>query len=316
MLKHAVLKNWHPMVGADRHVPWPPGSPAPAPAPVFYVAFSVMWGLSVVASYAKDVSSNYHGLTMLKVTDIGPMIPHVGPPSVLMALEIPLSSSKSYFGSSRYVSQGKPIAVALLLALNPNLNCGTPLPTPTGCAIGLTTHWVDMSWGDILSGLLQMCCDIAIMWALSKLGKVGTPAFNFLQRKLYQRFLPGALAAFGAGGDEGLRLAWAGVQAASQAEGKTKLLNWAIVGGVTVVGLLIGSPMGVDAATAGLYGKYSGDHPGVGASKGDHRGGPGDMTGGLLGGMADDSGQALGSYLDGGNPKGYPKDIGSKGVTD
>src|SRR6266540_4294623 len=151
-MKHGVLKHWHPMIGCDWHVPWPPGSPSPAPSAVPYVSFSTMYGWSITASYANDVLSAYWGLTMLKVTDIGPMIPHIGPPSVLMLLEIPLSSSKSYFGSSRYVSKGKPVAAALLWHLNPNLNCGSPVPTPTGCVIAFTTHEVDMTWGDIFSG--------------------------------------------------------------------------------------------------------------------------------------------------------------------
>jgi hypothetical protein len=316
-MKHGVLKNWHPMIGYDRHIPWPPGSPAPAPAPAFYITFSLMNGWGITASMANDVLSNYLGLTMLKVTDIGPMIPHVGPPSTLLLIEIPLSSSKSYFGSSRYQSKGKPVAAGLLFVANPNLNCGTPLPTPTGVVLAITTHRVDMSWGDIFSGLLQMAFDFALMWMLNKIGKVGGPAFNFIQRRVFNRFLPGFVAAaVRDGGDRAIAEAFAGIQAASKTEAYTKAINWAVAGGLAVVGLLIGSPMGVDASTPGLYGSYSSDHPSVGASKGDHRGGPGDVAGGFLSGVGEQGGQALGKYLDGGNPAGYPKDIGSRGVTD
>ena len=320
-MKHGVLKNWHPMIGCDRHIPWPPGSPTPAPAPAPYLTFSDMQGTTITASMANDVLSNYWGYTMLKVTDIGPMIPHIGTPSNLLLIEIPLSASKSYWGSSRYVSKGKPVAASLLFVINPNLNCGTPLPTPSGIVLAITTHRVDMTWGDIFSGFLQMAFDFALMWALSKISKVGSPAFNFIQRRIFARFLPGfAAAAIAEGGDKGLAIAFAGIQAAAKTEGvikaNEKLINWGIAGGLALVGLLIGSPLGVDASTPGLYGKYSGDHPATGASAGDHRGGPGDVAGGFLSGVGEKAGQAVGSYLDGGNPSGYPKEIGPHGVTD
>ena len=38
----AVLKDFHPMIGYDLHIPWPIGSPAPLPAPVPYVAFHLL----------------------------------------------------------------------------------------------------------------------------------------------------------------------------------------------------------------------------------------------------------------------------------
>jgi hypothetical protein len=305
-MKHGVLKHWHPMLGCDRHIPWPPGSPAPSPTPVPYFTISSMMGINVTASMAHDVLSAYLGTTMLKVTDIGPMIPHIGAPSNLLLLEIPLSSSKSYFGSSRYVSKGKPVAVALLFVVNPNLNCGTPVPTPTGCVIAITTHRVDMSWGDIFAGLLQMCCDIAIMWAISKIGlRPGTKLYNSIAGRMVRAFSGKGLNAVE------FVLALDSVIAAATRRG-----NIVTAIAVTLAVFLLGSPMGIDASTPGLYGKYSSDHPNLGADKGDHRGGPGDMAGGFFSGMAEDSGQTVGRYLDGGNPQGYPKDIGPRGITD
>lgn len=187
MPKHGVLKHWHPMMGVDFHIPWPPGAPAAAPSPVPYFTVQIMNGLNITANKANDALSHYKGLTMLKVTDIGPFIGHVGTPSILLAFEIPGSWSKSYFGSSRCKSKGTPVAVALLYIVNLNLNCGTPIPTPTGRVLALTTHFVDMTFGDIISGVLQMAADAAIAAALNKLGsvlcgdllgKAGTLVFN------------------------------------------------------------------------------------------------------------------------------------------
>jgi hypothetical protein len=327
MIPHGVLKHWHPMVGCDWHIPWPPGSPAPAPAAAPYFTAQFMCGWNITAQIADDHLSDHWGLTMLKVTDIGPMIAHIGTPSVLLAIEYPLSSSKSYFGSSRYVSRGKPIAAALFWHLNPNLNCGFPVPTPTGGVIALTTHEVDMSWGDILSGALNMAIDFVIMWALNKcMGKVNSKAFNYIQQKIFKRFLgpleqAAVREAVEHGWDKGIAASYAGVQAAKQfeshmTEAVVAKINWAITGGLTAGGLLFGSPLGVDASTPGTYGSYSEDHPAIGASEGDHRGAPGDWAGGAAGTGSNAAGTAVDNYLGDGNPSGYPKDIGPYGVTD
>ena len=76
---------------------------------------------------------------------------------------------------------------------NPNLNCGYPLPTPTGGVIALTTHEVQMTWGDIVSGALQMGFDFLIMWAMNKMfGKVNSKGYEYFQRFLIlNRFFPG-----------------------------------------------------------------------------------------------------------------------------
>src|SRR5690242_2080065 len=101
-MKHGVLKTFHPMFGVDFHFPWPPGAPSALPTPAPYKTFGTMQGLAVTSTYADDFLSHHWGKTMLKPTDIGPLIVHVGAPSILTPLEILGSSSKSYFGSSRF----------------------------------------------------------------------------------------------------------------------------------------------------------------------------------------------------------------------
>ena len=135
---HAILKHWHPMIGWDFHIPWVPGTPAPAPVPVVYkTGATLSWvaglvGLQGVTKMAKSHVSQGWGFTMLQDTDIGTMIPHIGPPSLLLPLDILFSASKSYFFTTQYKAEGANIAVALAIIVNPNLNCGTPIPTPTG----------------------------------------------------------------------------------------------------------------------------------------------------------------------------------------
>jgi len=296
-VKHGVLKTFHPMIGRDLHIPWPPGSPSPAPSPVPYYTFAPMIGFTgFMSTYASDFYSHYHGLTMLKVTDIGAFIPHIGPPSQMILLDILLSSSKSYFGSSRFKSKNKPIAVSLAFVVNPNLNCGTPVPTPTGCVLCITTHRVDMTWGDIFAGLLQMCCDIAVQWAISKLGlKPGTKMFNAVASRIVRGFQGKGLqgAEFILALDKTIALA-------------TSRGNAVTLIATAVVGFFTGSPMGVDAGGVGLYGKNK---------DGENRSGPIGALGNLVSDTAEDSGQTLGRYLDGGNPNGYPKEFGPGGET-
>jgi hypothetical protein len=65
---------------------------------------------------------------MLRGTDIGPLIPHIGCPSLLTPLDILLSSSASYFGPSSYMVAGAPVAAALIINVNLNLNCNWCCP--------------------------------------------------------------------------------------------------------------------------------------------------------------------------------------------
>ena len=163
---HAVMKCWHPMIGRDLHVVWPPGSRAAnAPGPV--ITYHILLGFGVVCSVAPTHNSMGFGWTMQKGTDIGFLIPHVGPPSLLTPLDMIFSASKSYFGSSRYMAEGKPVACALFGLVNFNLNCGSPFPFSVGFVAALNTHMVSMSIGDILHGFLMFGIEFGLQCALS-----------------------------------------------------------------------------------------------------------------------------------------------------
>ncbi|WP_182867487.1 hypothetical protein [Stieleria mannarensis] len=192
------MKHWHPMMGIDFHIPWPPGSPSPAPSPVPYRTGMVLIGTSMIASYAPTHLSMGYGMSMQQGTDIGFLIPHIGPPSVLLAIEIPLSSSKSYFGVARYPAEGKPICVAMSLMVNMNLNCGTPVPTPTGMVLALNTHMVSMSLADMIYGSVHMLLDFGLQsllqWAGGKAGGLIAARFEMQIAYLTYRFGPQLLS--------------------------------------------------------------------------------------------------------------------------
>ncbi|MDA3960418.1 MAG: hypothetical protein PF961_06485 [Planctomycetota bacterium] len=191
---HGVLKSIHPIVGTDLHIPWPPASPAPAPTPVPYRTATTMLGTAIAAKYDPTTVTCW-GATMVAGTDAGLMIPHVGAPSQTLPLDMLGSASKSHFGSSKYRVAGGKAAVALACVVNPNLDCGTPMPTPTGAALAPTTHFVGMTMGDFQAGLVNMAVDVVLQTACNF---AGTAAGN-MARSAASRLAPNLMAS-GAGG--------------------------------------------------------------------------------------------------------------------
>lgn len=236
------------MIGRDLHIPWPPPSPTPAPSPVPYVTFSTMFGLGFMCTYAPTHMSQGMGFTMNVGTDIGTMIPHVGAPSNLLPIEIPLSSSKSYFGPANTLAGGKPIAAGLLGHTNPNLNCGTPVPVPFGEVIVLNTHYVGMTLGDILGGAAAMLCDWVIQSALQYVGGKASGAIaSRIAARLSPRVFQRALFSGLMRGDK-----WA------QTNALLRQMKWdsrapeiiaTAVG--NVLSFFTGGPMGADMGTFG-----------------------------------------------------------------
>lgn len=255
-----IMINFHPMVGVDFHIPWPPGSPAPAPAPVPYNTFHILGNpIGWAAGQAKVVTTEWScfGFCMQKSTDIGMVIPHVGAPSITLPLEIALASSKSCWGSMQKQVAGQPVCCALLVSVNPNLNCGTPAPTPTGFVTAINTHMVDMTWGEILGGLVNMVVTGLLQFGLNKLG-------GAIGNRLAARFASPAVNAWALrmGGayarNMAARYAAAGIPLTSQRfvslmrhmQGRyAESMGQTVVG--AAVGFLLGGPMGADAATVG-----------------------------------------------------------------
>jgi hypothetical protein len=284
-VKHGVLKHIHPMIGLDFHVPWVPGTPAPAPSPVPYNTFSFMSGLLVTSKYTKTTFTEYFGLTMLQGTDIGPGIPHLGPPTLTWPFDLLGSSSKSYFAVSAVQADGKPVVASLAVVINPNLNCGTPLPAPLGIVLAMTTHRVDMSWADIMGGLATMACDFVLQALLNKLGgAIGDRIAGALRGPIMRRAFQSALFRnlMSEMPDAAARFA-AHQSAALANRSMERLVGYG-------VGFFLGGPMGVDFAAVPVIGWTPG---GAGASAVTTGQADGEGTGGVAG-----AGRAVGQYMD------------------
>lgn len=256
---HAVLKHWHPMLGIDLHIPWPPGSPSPAPTAAPYRTGSVMMGTGLTASVARSHCTMGFGWTMQRGTDIGPLIPHVGAPSQTLAVEMLFSASKSHYGASAHPVEGKPMAVALFGNVNPNLNCGIPIPTPTGFALAINTHYVGMSEADVMVGNALMMTDLVLQAVFQY---VGGRAAGWITRRLAPRVMSRtaarqAVRAMNRSRPPGApKLGIGDGQRALQAAQRRRASRYAGVVtrgiGDGAVGGVLGGPMGADLGTAGV----------------------------------------------------------------
>jgi hypothetical protein len=168
---HHLLLQRHPMAGLDFHLEltftWPP-----VPVPFTpHIVGQLMQGFGG-ASLTSNVTAD--GMTIVqRDSDIQYGIPHIPLPfinCVLALLWTGLSGSKSYFGPSKVIANGKPVAAALIVCVNPQLNCDDPTALPTGAALSSSSVVCTMTWGDFLGGLFAAAIDVAITFVLNKLG--------------------------------------------------------------------------------------------------------------------------------------------------
>jgi hypothetical protein len=253
----AVLKNWHPMIGRDMHFPWPPMSPAPAPAPVPYFTSAPMFGYTAgttTQAYFLTHLTEVGGLTMARMTDIGPMIPHVGPPSITMVIEFLLSWSKSYFGVSTYQgidNRGMPncVAVALLGFANLNVNCIVP-PLSIGTVVAPNTHVAMMSLGDFFGGVLTAGMEMVLQLATGKIAGLGGKLAKSVAGRLGFRYFASKAAAKAflraAGNTKGNVINDAARALVARSRPGARLFEPI---GTAVLGLAVGAPQGTDLAT-------------------------------------------------------------------
>lgn len=244
---NCVLKHWHPMAGVDIHIMWPPGSPAPTnPAPYYTAQLLVGLFPTVFSKLMPRHPTDGFAISLEQGTDIGSLIPHIGPPSITLPMEIAFSYSKSYFGASRYLSEGKVMACALAICVNTNLNCGTPVPTPTGFVLAITRHIVHMNLGDVLSGIFRMTVDAAIQAVLSW---AGGKAGDAIGGAIFRRLRPSTwVNAYCAAANRGLSHE-ASLFAATKAA--VEMGRAASRVSSTLVGFVFGGPLGADMGTLG-----------------------------------------------------------------
>ena len=259
-LNHA-LHATHVMVGRDMHIPWPPGSPAPAPAPVPYLTTAPLAGIAPLTSkMTPSVFADGGAPLMVRGTDIGPMIPHAGPPSLTLMTEMVTSGSKSSFGVSRVRMKDQSqsegcLAVALMGAANLNLNCGTPSPLTGGIVVAPSTVVAKLSVGDAIAGVYTNAWDYAAQRLLNAFGAaVGESVLKHLEQMgsgLKCTVLSRAAARLKAralvGGSH------IGDTARAIREGHARMVGSWLARSADVItvgaGLLVGSPLGMSVTT-------------------------------------------------------------------
>ncbi len=175
---NCVLITIHPMLGLDAHAElgMVPPAPLPVPAPFYphIVGATLRWLLR--PAMAETVQS-WGFSSMQRGTDIQSGIPHVPVPLapffLLVAPIIAFSGSKSHFGVASVLIENKPVAVAVTIIINVNLNCGD-IPTPTGFVIAPNTVVAQMTFADWLGGVFSMAFDCIVQAVINKLlGGIG-----------------------------------------------------------------------------------------------------------------------------------------------
>lgn len=253
-----VIGNNHSMVGCDLHEGFPMLTPVPvvpfAPHVVFAIVRWKLWWMAK-SQENSDVCMP-PGHAMAKIFDIGMLIPHVTAPAfnhiAYMALYSLASSSQGHFGVSHVLTKKGPIAVALMLYVNPQLNCDSPLPLPTGQVIAPNTIVACMTFGDFLAGLFSMVLTSAVTWACSKVvgwALKGLAGLGNLIMNGIIRFIPPRIT---------MLPIFTGVILTQKFPGLTALLTSATTQSAlkTITSFAIGSPMGYSFHNA-LYNKAS-----------------------------------------------------------
>jgi len=170
---NCVLITIHPMLGLDAHTELGIVPPAPAPVPFpfhpHFVGATLRWLLR--PALAETVQCMGFS-SMQRGTDIQSGIPHVPVPlapfNLLWPVLTTFSGSKSHFGVATVLVESKPVAVAVTIIINVNLNCGD-IPTPTGFVIAPNTVVAQMTLADWLGGVFSMLFDCIVQAALSRM---------------------------------------------------------------------------------------------------------------------------------------------------
>ena len=168
-----VLIEFHPMAGLDLHKDSAAAARAAGAVRAARDRGAAQLGR---AGFDREQVKALHGRVMQRGTDIQNLIPHIPltPAALLAGVLTGLSGSKSYFGPASVKADKKPIAAAVAVVVNYNLNCGD-VPTPTGIVVAPDTVVTGMTVGDILGGVFAMLTEAAIQTAMNLLlGDLGS----------------------------------------------------------------------------------------------------------------------------------------------
>jgi hypothetical protein len=180
-MKFNALKDYHVMIAIpiiEMHQAILPPLPTPLPK-VPHIAGAMLckgpWG-AISGKPNPTVFSASGGVQMSQGSDIGPLIPHYNvippaPPNALLPIMLVTSGSKCHFGAHKSVAPNGPIAFAIAVKVNFNLNCAGPAwpPLPSGLVIAFNSHVIEATIGDIIAGALHLLVDMAIQFGLNRL---------------------------------------------------------------------------------------------------------------------------------------------------
>ncbi|AKT42713.1 hypothetical protein [Chondromyces crocatus] len=177
-----LLVNYHAMLGVDFHDSFPMFVSPPIPRGPHMVGALLKWGPWFGGNNSEKVDC-IGGDPMGQGTDIGMLIPHIPlVPNVYFWLYTLASSSQSHFGVSSVRTDAGPVAVAVLVIVNFNLDCEGPLtcpPLPTGLVLAPNTVLAGMTLGDFLASLVTMILTAAIQYVINLIfGKL--PIFSWI----------------------------------------------------------------------------------------------------------------------------------------
>lgn len=176
-----VIANYHPMLGVDFHDSFPTFIGPLVPRGPHIVGAIVRFGPWWMAG-SKETTKvvTPPGNVISKVFDIGMFIPHIPlVPDVYFWLYILVSSSQGHFGVASVQTDKGPIAAALMLFVNPQLQCEGPLtmpPAPTGVVLAPNTVVAGMTIGDVIAGFVTMVITSAVTFGLAHFLNFAVPA--------------------------------------------------------------------------------------------------------------------------------------------
>ncbi|MCA9663432.1 MAG: hypothetical protein KC486_34195 [Myxococcales bacterium] len=235
-----VIANHHPMLGVDLHDSFPAFISPPLPRGPHLVGAMVHWGPWWMAG-AKEAADVLMppGRMMSSIFDIGMLIPHVPLcANVYFWLYILTSSSQAHFGVASVRTSKGPIAAALMLYANPQLQCEGPLtmppaPTaPTAMVLAPNTVVAGMTIGDVIAGFVTMALTSALTFGITHGLNVAIPGLtNAIMNGLIRVVSPRVM----------LPAVVAGVAAATKFPATAAIARKIAE---TVIGFGIGSPMG------------------------------------------------------------------------
>ncbi|MCK6588390.1 MAG: hypothetical protein HUU21_36065 [Polyangiaceae bacterium] len=191
-----VITRYHVMAGVDRHTSWVQ-QPIPPWLPIgpHFVGAMCQFGPWWMAKPNRSTTiDTVIGAPMSRGFEIGMFIPHLGVNSIfLLAIYLLTSSSQAHFGVSSVLievdgSGSGPVAVALFLFANPQLNCDDfsfyPGPLPTGLLLAPNTIVAGLTIGDLIAGIYSMILSsLATALIGFVTGKIG-PGLRWMGGKL------------------------------------------------------------------------------------------------------------------------------------